>query len=321
MPSPSIENRDRKVVRVVPCRIGPETFAIDLAEVIDFHEVAQARDGALDFRGRAIPIVSLRQRLKRPPGQEQMIISLRGRSGPWALAVDQVEEPVELASGEVHPLPWAADPTGSGMIRTVVVRQNSLWLRLDMHRVLAGGQAAAPKPVLAEPHVVLKSAGAASGAIFAFLVPSVVPVQRDVVFAISAKQVLEIIEETATVPVPLAPPHLAGLIAWRQRPTPVIDIGRILDWDSTRQEKRNFLIARGARVAATVAVPICAGARSLMLPIPHQPFSGNEAETLLRVGMGCFEANNRLLLFVDIDRILGDQETAGHPPAGDLVHA
>jgi chemotaxis signal transduction protein len=87
--------------------------------------------------------------------------------------------------------------------------------------------------------------------------------------ALSVTQVVEIDQISDWLPVPKAPPHVLGLMNWRNTPAVVLDMGALLGLKTTTGPTiRRVLVARvTSSDADIVAFPIESGAKVLPVPI------------------------------------------------------
>lgn len=85
---------------------------------------------------------------------------------------------------------------------------------------------------------------------------------------LSVTQVLEIHEPPAILNVPLGPPHLLGLVPWREHTVPVVDLGFRLGLTSIPGEvsTNRLVICRSTGPDPILAFPIHPGVRSLQVP-------------------------------------------------------
>jgi len=311
------------VFRAIPFRIGNERFAVHISDVNDFIESERIRlekdlhtgsVGVLQRRGGAtIPVYSLGERLgiQGSGSVGRVVIVMKGEGSQQAYAVDDVDQPIEVRPSHYYPVSSLADPTGEGAVQGIIVHDGNLLLRIDPARIRKH-RAAAPLDSIPTPErrmPVETGPAAGSGSIFVFLLPAVTPGGRDILFAVSGKQVLEIVEESPAVPFPAAPRFVPGLALWRNRPLPVVDMAAILGWEPLPQERRNLLVARSAGGAGMVALSISGTARTIVLPIQHRVMGEEEIEAaeprLRAVSTAVFDIRGRVVSLLDIDYLLG----------------
>lgn len=129
---------------------------------------------------------------------------------------------------------------------------------------------------------------------------------RGVSFALSISQVPEILNPVPLTRVPVAPPFVLGLINWRDRPVPVID----LDWRLGLRNalggdtgRTRLLIARGRRPDALVGFLIHPSVRTLRLPIAHRA-SDRDLALDPRLTRGVIEMGNETVIIPDVQALL-----------------
>ncbi|ADV64247.1 CheW domain protein [Isosphaera pallida ATCC 43644] len=141
---------------------------------------------------------------------------------------------------------------------------------------------------------------------------------------VSVSQVIAVLDDAPMLVIPLAPGDAPGVIAWRQRPIPLIDLaarlglapslinparrnqlaGRALPFRrlaETRDERRSLAVVRNT-LGQLFAFPTRPGIRTITLPVPCRPvgLDPHIRSDLLR---GAFQWNDQLWLVPDLDRI------------------
>lgn len=312
-----------EVFRAIPFRIGNERFAVHISDVHDFIESDRIRleknsqtgsVGVLQRRGGVvIPVFSLGEKLgiQHATTLGRVLIVMKSSGTQEAYAVDEVDQPIEVRPSHYYPVAPLADPSGDGAVQGIIVHEGNLLLRIDPSRIQAQRADARVDSIPTPERTLPIEAGpvAGSGSIFVFLLPAVTPGDRDILFAVSGKQVLEIVEESPAVPFPAAPRFVPGLALWRNRPLPVVDLASILGWEALPQERRNLLVARSAGGAGMVALSISGTARTIVLPIQHRLMGEQEIESveprLRAVSTAVFDIRGRVVSLLDIDYLLG----------------
>ncbi len=311
-----VSNETHSTMRIVPCYLGGNRYSFDIADITALTEDGLVNKtaaegpirGWIQRRGQRVPVYSLAERLglaqEAETGSEVAIILKRGAE-PIAVSVDRVTQPLDVESANIHPLPAAADPSLRNLIRNVLWHEQELWLHMDAARLSgAARQAPAGRHAPSAARQQEGDSGQGSGAILAFGIPSINPGEREVLFAVSARQVLEILEEASPVPVPASPSHLRGLIAWRKRPVPLIDLGRIMGWAPNPREKTAVLVVRGARFPEPLAMPIAAGAGTFRLPIPHSNAGGEKPAVPDHLSSVIVDIDRTSVCVLDVDDLV-----------------
>lgn len=308
-------------MRIVPCLVSGNRFSFDIADISALAESALIhKDGGqgpvvgwIERRGQRVPVYTLAERLGMTAETmlgEVALILKHGRE-PMAVAVDSVSQPRDVDGSNIHPLPPVADPSLHNLIRSVLWHNSGLWLHMDAERLSDPGRewpSADQRPRVPSRVSRARSIQGA-GAILAFAIPSINPGDRDLLFAVSARQVLEILEEATTIPIPSAPDHLRGLVAWRNRPVPLIDLGRILGWAPNPREKTAVLVVRGARLPETLALPIATGAGTFQLPFPHAASAESGPVVPDHVSSVIVDVGKTSVCVLDVDALLRPSST------------
>ncbi len=173
--------------------------------------------------------------LNPPPSPPQAGRSERGR--PWALLVDRVSQVIQIPADRVVPLPPIVVNPSADHFKGVIKLDEELILFLSPERLhpdasLSAGrpvrEAASPSP---DPILSTRSPTASAegrrrrhGQIVIFSIAEPHPGERALSFGLSISQVPEILEPLPMIPVPAAPVFVLGLVNWRDRPVPVIDL-------------------------------------------------------------------------------------------------
>ena len=113
--------------------------------------------GVVNLRGRIIPVIDLSQRFNLPPVHDTEVTCIivvqvagSGGSATVGLIVDEVREVVDVADGQVEPVPNLGAAIDTSLIQGVGKLEQLVVLLLDIDRVLthtefeAIGRAAAP---------------------------------------------------------------------------------------------------------------------------------------------------------------------------------
>jgi chemotaxis signal transduction protein len=164
------------------------------------------------------------------------------------------------------------------------------------------------------------------GQIVVFSIAESHPAEQTLSFGLSISQVPEILQSLPMIPVPAAPAFVLGLVNWRGRPVPVIDLARRLglapEAAPSANGRTHLIIARDksdvlpvpnpaegdsskeqSNQGALVGFPVRPAIRVLRLPIAHRPCRRTLPldQTLTR---GIAELENETLVVPDIRGIL-----------------
>lgn len=129
-------------------RIGEQDYAIDILSVQEVRRyepatrIAQSAAellGVLNLRGTIVPIVDLRLQL----GASQsacdagtVVIVLHVGTRVFGLVVDGVDEVIDLAPGQLRPLPPMADGATASLLRAVATIGGRLLQLLDIDKLM-----------------------------------------------------------------------------------------------------------------------------------------------------------------------------------------
>ena len=129
------------------------------------------------------------------------------------------------------------------------------------------------------------------------------PNERPLVFGLSITQVLEILEPLSVIAVPVSPPYVLGLVNWRNRPVPVIDLNiRLGIGLPSFDENSRLLIARTSFDGELVGFHIKPNVTVQSLPIPNQACSRDLPLDKVWT-RGVFELGSETLVVPDMDMV------------------
>lgn len=93
--------------------------------------------GVINLRGKVIPIVDLRRKFGMEPGEVEgcmIVVQVRGIS--LGIAVDQVNEVLNIASAEIEPPPAFGTDVDTAFLLGMAKAEGRVRLLLDIERVL-----------------------------------------------------------------------------------------------------------------------------------------------------------------------------------------
>lgn len=294
-----------------------------------------------------IPVFSLANRLGRSSSPIkvntlQRIIVLpspvpftrdRAEEGrPWALLVDRVSQVMQISVDHFQPLPRiVANPTANyfeGVVRledSLVLFLSPEWLHPEAPAANETTSHVPQEPVT--QHLAQNGrtktidlgiqplpdkngrANSKGGRIMVFSTAKAEPNDRPLSFGLSVTQVPEVLRPLPLIPIPAVPPFVLGLVNWRNRPVPIIDLdarlGLECDPDLSSNGQSRLMIARGTDQNALVGFFIRPAVQTFTLPIAHRPTTRTLAidSTLVR---GIVELKNETLIIPNIPAILGE---------------
>jgi len=269
---------------------------------------------------------------------------------PWALLVDRVSRVIQVPADRVVPLPPIVVNPSADYFKGVIKLNEELILFLAPERLhpdaslpptppQAGGSEGRPQaggsegeareaasPSSRPPTVGAGGQRRSHGQIVVFSIAESHPAERTLSFGLSISQVPEILDPLPMIPVPAAPAFVLGLVNWRGRPVPVINLARRLglapEAAPSANGRTHLIIARDksyvlpvsnpaegdsskgeSNQGALVGFPVRPAIRVLRLPIAHRPCRRTLPldQTLTR---GIAELENETLVVPDIRGIL-----------------
>ena len=140
------------VSKIVTFRLGDELFAADIysvERVLRFQpptpvpNVPAWIDGVIDYQGRVVPLINLRNRFELPPapaGPDTRILIFNA-SGEWSGGVvDAVLDVAPLDAGKLAPPPPLFRGLAGEYLLGIVRRGEKLVVFLDVARLLSTGE-------------------------------------------------------------------------------------------------------------------------------------------------------------------------------------
>ncbi|CAG1769627.1 partial Chemotaxis protein CheW, partial [uncultured bacterium] len=299
-------------LRFIRCSVQDESYGIDMTWVRSIQRSDQLKReagdngsvGWLPSREGNIPVYDLANRLGRAanPFNSQgriiilnllatgtMSVATRG-TRPWALLVDHVSQVIQIPMDRLIPLSAVAAHSLSNYFRGVIRLEEALVLFLAPEQLHPDAPPRAEQPasysVQLEPGTNHPTNGnAPSGTqkarrekqILLFSTTEPLPGARALSFALSITQVPEILNAVPLTRVPGAPSFVLGLVNWRNRPVPVIDLNMRLGLPSSTSSlngRSRLLIVRspnesGADVFAGLIIH--PKVRAVRLPLASTP--------------------------------------------------
>ncbi|HEV7669278.1 MAG TPA: chemotaxis protein CheW [Thermoanaerobaculia bacterium] len=314
--------------------LGAERFAVDLdalegIERTDLLQLSPAEGGVSGWLLGAredVPVWSLARLFGRPEGgaarteRAVLMVPAAGGGGRFGLLVDRVER-FEAPPRGVHTLPAPFVPARVAGFCGVVRTADGLLLLLDPQALrpdregvaerssLGVGQLACPRAEASSAptkNLTMSVAGApTTGRVLIAELLAHSADGRRVALALGAAQVREVIGAQAIVPVPGAPDHLPGLVLWRDRPLPVLDLARRLGGpdrlSASGLAASRFVVASAG--VEEVALPVGRDVRFERLPLLARPLR-LPPELAVPEVLGGYDLAGSLLLVFDLARSL-----------------
>jgi chemotaxis signal transduction protein len=270
-----------QISSLIRCGVGSQSFGLDMTWVraivrsdrLRRQPGPQGRVGFVKDSEGDVPVYGLAALLglsASSPAHTQPIVVLNTQPRPSGLLVDQVSQVIYVPTERVAPLPELATVEGPNYF-TGVLRYDELVLLLAPDRLVPDCTPDVapwtPEPEAAIDDLVGWSQRQRERQLVLFSAVDLGPGVRPIAFGLSLTQVVEVLGAASPLPVPLAAPFVHGLLHWRDRAVPVIDLAARLGLTPARRRDR-FLIVRPVSL---IAIPIEITVRVLRLPVAHQP--------------------------------------------------
>ena len=126
---------------------------------------------------------------------------------------------------------------------------------------------------------------------------------HELLCGLSVAQVVEILEPLPIIPVPFAPPHVAGFVMWREQALPVLQLSRSLGVSDAATASRMMIVRHGREFIVLLTSQAMKARR---LPLPHQPCptpTGLDAAAIL----GTFQSDSEVLVVPNLSRLARPQ--------------
>jgi chemotaxis signal transduction protein len=262
--------------------------------------------GVLPSHEGNIPVYGLANRL----GKETRMINSQGRivvlnplptpnhqPRPWGLLVDRVSQVTQISANQLIPMPIVSAQSLSHFFRGIIQLGEEIILFLipeqlhpdtPTHTMDTQGHETAAMPAPSRPKNETHSTATPNKQnpqhekqILVFSTTEPTPGEHALSFALSITQVPEILNAMPMTRVPGAPSFVLGLVNWRNRPVPIIDLNARLGLPNSRftsQERTRLLIVRSQNPSG---VDLFAGliihprVRAARLPLASKPYQSN----------------------------------------------
>ena len=273
-------------LRLVRCEAGGQNYCLDMdcVQSIQRGDRFQHEPGAagllgwLPGKGARIPAYSLQQLFEkraRPDTVTGTFLVLASQRGPWAVSVDKVSRAIEVGTDQVAALPSILAGAHAGGVKGIVTLAEEFSFYLSSDGLHPENPAEVPGPGLPErrrsaPSGMSEGSGTSAQRIrrmLMFELPSFDQQQTALLCGLSISQVPEVVSYQPAIPLPASPDRVVGLVRWRNRPVPLVDLGRqfglgTLDY----QPGVRLVIARGTADGELCAIP-ATSLRGESLPI------------------------------------------------------
>lgn len=137
-----------EILQLVSFKIANEEFGVDILNVQEINKMTQITkvpnapdfvEGVINLRGRVIPIIDLRTRLKiekKEHDKDTRIIVVEIAGKTVGFIVDAVKEVLRIPTSIIEPPPQIATGIDSDFIRAVGKLDDRLLILIDLEKVL-----------------------------------------------------------------------------------------------------------------------------------------------------------------------------------------
>jgi len=141
--------KNEDILQLVSFRIEEEEFGVDInkvQEIIKMVEITSIPnspefiDGVVNLRGRIIPVIDLRVRLKfnkKESDNKSRIVVIEVESKTVGFLVDEVSEVLRVPQSITEKPPKMVAGIESGFIKAICKLENRLLILLDMEAILS----------------------------------------------------------------------------------------------------------------------------------------------------------------------------------------
>ncbi len=312
------------VVELMHVVIDNVSYSIDMSRVKGIHgyeNFTPSEDesslGSLQKDGRDLPVYSLSGRIDPASSMPRDLSNSRfliiDDTHRWCLVVTEVVGVIRRESDEIYPMPMYAQDQELALLKGVV-RERGKWIfYLSVDRIHPDA-----KPItFREKNIAVNKQNnlptqrlesSASGKLLFFSTTDFSFDERKLMFGLSITQVPQILESLPIIPIPTSPGYVLGLVDWRERPIPVIDLNLRLGFEtqSDNSKKKRLLIARSTISDELVGFMVQPNVSVRNLPLPHRP----SKHLVPSLAKGIYESDTETLLIPDLDEIMSAESPA-----------
>ena len=298
---------------VVCCAVGADHYALRGADVRQISRVeemtvahgADGRVGTIDVAGRLAPVFPLGRLLGRggtPTAASRGYIAVTGASGDavgWL--VDRVVRTRSTGLSLV-PLPTVVGTVAATWFEALVRQNDSLMLLVAPQHLGRGPLSRVPStPAAAMPRTAAAAGGNGERLVAIFSTPAL-PHAGACRFALSARQVVAVVQPFPSIAVPGSVRHVTGVGLWRDAAVTLIDF-RAADVAAGAASRTRWMIVQcSARLGGTrVAFPIDADITLHRAGAGDRQVTGTTPPAF---AAGLFEVGGETVALVDIDALL-----------------
>jgi purine-binding chemotaxis protein CheW len=252
----------------------------------------------------------LRRTFQKTDGGQHIVV-LRGADRLWGLLVDRVASLPPVDTAALGPLPRLVVNPQTNFFQGAVKFDKELVLLLNPPQLHPrGATTPAPESSESDPRQRAAREEVPSGlgvrgpgrqlVLFSLVAPPAG--ERPVTFGLPIGQVAEILEPLSVPPVPGAPTFVAGIVNWRERLVPVVDLNHLLGLPSAGGSRSRLMVVRAAPEPGYLAYFVRPAIRVVRLPLASQP-STRQLPLEPALVRGVVELRKETLVIPDLRRV------------------
>ena len=311
-----VDKRDAALdLRLMSCQAGGRSYYLDASAVRSVHRKeewklnwrSETPLGWIRYRGAEIPILDLARALgvSHTTVAENAVV-VETEQGPKAWGVGGVGRVLTMAGERILPVPEACVSENSPPWLGVVLGESNHALCLSPQHL--------GSDTFLEPMTAVKAApsdlqarllkdGKATGRALLFNAYDGRGRLPEVRFCLGLAQIAEFVTAPWIVPVPAGRPWLIGVMVWRGRSVPLINLGWGVTGKTTMVETEDYLIVRSAGDESLAAVTVFGKPDPVGLPFEceQEPEPRVNSPEWFR---GSFKHKHQLFLTPDFGLIL-----------------
>ncbi len=273
--------------------------------------------GALSIERTSIDVFSFSSLLNLEQTEEDVVservVVIKKQDIRMGLLVNSVSGIVEVQQDLVFGIPRIADSNVSDYFDNIAISEDQLYLSISPD-FIAGRlsdntiDSEVNETILTQTNKVDQNGTngrtAGSNQILLFQMLDEVGKLSEYVFGMSISQILQILEPQKILEIPGSPDFVYGLINWRNRPVPVIDLYKRIGFKNSKiTDQTRFVVARTLTGGHIVCFPVYFDVNVKKLPLPHQKLP-LESDIDMSLTKGTFKAEDYSLVIPDMDKIV-----------------
>ncbi len=287
---------NNQFVEIMRCRVGEQEFGIlraKMQSVQHGNRVRIVQDTDDEFEAflpttegdlivlRLADFVSMQSSV---PISDQRLLILRSRWGLWCLLVDEVSQAQFVNAETIQQLPPVARVP---LADSVYTEGDTVLLMVEPDNIHPNAQTSAETTPPDHTELDLETVQPASqGHLVLFKMPGTTSDNEQYAVGLTPKQIDQVLRNPVIKSVPTAPSYLKGVVSWRGRLVPVLDLGQRFglresaETEFTKQDR--VVIMHGLDADKMVGFYADPAVDIVTLPAPHSSLSDvNVSKTLI----------------------------------------